>query len=568
MKEFMEAVQQAFYDATGWHRDNSYSSLDATADGLLNFHTPQGLHMTLSALATPQFATSYELGTIGVVDGSLSYLYSSVPVQRHFVPQSEKVSLPSRMQSYRALSPLNTSFTTSITTTHASPNAAPTVSYPSLLYGRLYLPQSMLEALVVKKLSPALQVQLSAVSSKTLRNGGTVLGLAQYDVGRYAVEGLASSDGGLLGLRGIYNFHAHDEKAPLSVPGEGERERIFGRFSTGAEIYYGTLNKGGGISLGARFATLPEHMGTPLTATLTINPLMGSISASYAVMAGKLCTLGTRLDFNVYSYESDWLVGIELWRKGFPSREAPMFDHAGQDKSIIPPQSPKTVSPKRAFNQTPAECAKIASRKLKSAVGQTPGSIRQPASVQATPNGTSPAGSSSSRAVGFQRSFQAKMEWRLDETSGSSKSLEANIRPPSPPQTSSAPSSPPSTPSTPAPASISVDVTPPAPGPASLDKSQGLALGESISTVAVGGDGVTAAVVPLPVLNAFTAPPSGSDSEEYSAVVKARLDQNLRIGLLWEGRVKALLFGLGFAIDLRRRDQPFRTVGLEVQYSS
>jgi hypothetical protein len=33
MREFMEYVQGAFYHATGWGRDNSYSTLNSTADG-------------------------------------------------------------------------------------------------------------------------------------------------------------------------------------------------------------------------------------------------------------------------------------------------------------------------------------------------------------------------------------------------------------------------------------------------------------------------------------------------------------------------------------------------------
>lgn len=36
MREFMSYVQSAFYDATGWNRDNSYSTLNATADGRLD----------------------------------------------------------------------------------------------------------------------------------------------------------------------------------------------------------------------------------------------------------------------------------------------------------------------------------------------------------------------------------------------------------------------------------------------------------------------------------------------------------------------------------------------------
>lgn len=319
------------------------------------------------------------------------------------------------------------------------------------MYGRLYLPQSLLEALVVKRFSPGLQFQVRAVSSKALRNGGSVLGLAQYDVGKYAVEGLASSDGGLLGLRGVYNFGG-DATENLSPEGSGgpntaevpvpataanggsDKERIYGRFTAGGEIYYGTLNKSGGVSLALRFATLPSYRGTPLTATMTLNPLMGSLRASYAVMAGRHCSLATMLDFNVYSYESNWSVGMELWRKEFLRR-------LDEDE----------------LGETPA------------------GSTMEDAAVR--------------KAWG--RSMQAKLEWRLDEEPSAKT------------------------------AKKTVDET-----------------------------------------------NKGEDDEDYQGVIKIRFGQNSRIGVLWEGRVKSLLYSVGSGIDLQRPDQPFRTLGLEIQYSS
>jgi distribution and morphology protein 10 len=51
---------------------------------LLDFQTPKGLKLQLSSLAAPNFATSYTLGNVGVVDGSVSYLYSSLPLEREF----------------------------------------------------------------------------------------------------------------------------------------------------------------------------------------------------------------------------------------------------------------------------------------------------------------------------------------------------------------------------------------------------------------------------------------------------------------------------------------------------
>ena len=46
------------------------------------------------------------------------------------------------------------------------------------------------------------------------------------------------------------------------------------------------------------------------------------------------------------------------------------------------------------------------------------------------------------------------------------------------------------------------------------------------------------------------------------------VDQDWRIGLLWEGRIKELLFTLGASLDLKKREQIFRSVGIELQYSS
>lgn len=472
MREFMDYIQSAFYAATGWDRDNSYSSLNATSDALLSFPTPRGLRLTLSSLATPQFATSYQLGTVGVVDGSISYLYSTVPL-RNAVAQSDRIPLPDLLQSYRPLSDL----AKSSYLRHGWDGGA-REKRETLAYGRLYLPMSMLEALVVRRVSPTLQWQMSGVSDQTLRNGGTILSMLQYDMGRYGVEGLASSDGGLLGVRGLYNFggdvadlDAAKEKVQDHGNGNGNGggDRIHGRFSTGAELYYGTLNKSGGMSLGIRFATLPSNKGTPLTATMTINPLMGSVSWSYAVMAGSFCSLATRMSFNVYSYESDWAVGMELWRKKAASAE---------DEQIATPTGPH--KPERSF-QAKMEWRLDDPTTVPLDIPDEP--ALAPAGPTVTPEPVKEEGLESiekekDEPTKKERSFQAKMEWRPDE------------------------------------------------------------------------------------------PEEVKDVDQYSGVLKARLDQHMRLGLLWEGRAKSLLFSLGSGIDLRRLDSPFRTLGLEVQFSS
>ncbi|KAK0716444.1 mitochondrial distribution and morphology protein 10 [Apiosordaria backusii] len=445
MREFMQYVRNAFYSATGWNEDNSYKDLNVTAREVIDFPLPRGIRLSLSSLATPHFATSYQLCNVGVVDGSISYLHSSVPLTA--VPaQSDKIPLGALMRSYRGLHQLGSrggaqwSWETGpqAGTTPQIPAVADVGSIPnkdksSLLYGRLYLPQSLLEAMVIKRFSSALQVQISAVSEQSLRNGGTMLSVVQYDRGKYGVEGLYSTDGGLLGLRGLYNFGGDASVTANSHNGSGgpesaEKERIYGRFSAGGEMYYGTLNKSGGMSLGARFATLPTHKGTPLTATLTINPLMGNINTTYAVLAKDFLAMATRMEFNAYSYESDWAVGLELW-----SNRRPAGFLLGADPNLhLEPDEPEPPKKK-------------------------------------------------------ERSFQAKMEWRLDD---------------------------------------------PEPEPANV------------------------------------AEQAEGKKEEYLGVFKARLNSNLNLGLVWEGRVKSLIFSLGTGVDLHKLGEPFRSLGLEVQYSS
>ncbi|RDW88589.1 mitochondrial distribution and morphology protein 10 [Coleophoma cylindrospora] len=396
MLEFMDYVQHAFYNASGWNHENSYSHLTATARALLEFETPRGVRLNLSSLSSPNFATSYALGSVGLVDGSLSYLYTSLPLTTP--ASSGQIDLHNVIRGYRQIQEL----------------VKPDEDWmweewqdgkridrrDTLLYGRLYLPQSTLEALYLRRMSPTQQLKLSAVSDSRLRNGGTILALHQYDVGKYNTEMLYSTDGGLVGFRGLYNF-GPDPRNGVIIPPRTE-DRFYGRFSAGAEMYYGALNKSGGISFGGRFATLPAHKGTPLTATLTLNPLMGNLSTTYAVKAGKNLSFCSKFDFNVYSYESDLILGCELWR-------------------------------------------------MKKKVQK----------VQ-------------------ERSMAAKLAWRLDEV---------------------------------------------------------------------------------------VAPPK-DEPEEVAGVLKARVDQDWKFGLLWESRIKELLFSLGSTVDMKRRNQPLRALGLEVQYSS
>lgn len=63
--------------------------------------------------------------------------------------------------------------------------------------------------------------------------------------------------------------------------------------------------------------------------------------------------------------------------------------------------------------------------------------------------------------------------------------------------------------------------------------------------------------------------PSDADGHNNVAgVLKARVDRNGEMALLWEGRIKELDYGCGVTVDFRRGEDVVRGLGVEVCYSS
>jgi len=191
--------------------------------------------MNLSSLATRHFATSYTLGSLSVIDGSLSYLYSTVPLR---LASTSAIDLRLMSPGYRQLQP--------------SPVAA-RARKGALLCGRLYLPSGILEALYVKRVGATTQLRVTAVSDSQRKHGGTIMGILQHDTGRWCSEYLYSTDVALLGWRGLYNFGRDNVK-----DGAGADRPVW-RCSAGAELYYGVLNKSAGSMLSFFFPSRPAQ---------------------------------------------------------------------------------------------------------------------------------------------------------------------------------------------------------------------------------------------------------------------------------------------------------------------
>lgn len=79
--------------------DKQRSPADDTRTALLFFDTPKGIRLNVSSLTSANFAHTYTLGSVGLVDGSLSYLYTSLPI-RH-TPRSAAIDLQDVVIGYR-----------------------------------------------------------------------------------------------------------------------------------------------------------------------------------------------------------------------------------------------------------------------------------------------------------------------------------------------------------------------------------------------------------------------------------------------------------------------------------
>ncbi|PLB44268.1 hypothetical protein P170DRAFT_467985 [Aspergillus steynii IBT 23096] len=377
MLDFMDYIQLAFAEATEWNRDNSYSSLTATAQSLLDFTTPERLRVHLSSLSTPHFATSYTLGTVGLIDGSVSYLYSTVPFDntpsrsaliplRKLAPGYRQVQAPvAPVENWGWDSILDGANAHKHSSNHNASSSTPLAQKATLLNATLHLPPpTTLNALFLRRISPTMQLTLAVCStrgpplSKSAPQASLLTQLS-HDTGKYSNEYLFSTDNALFGWRGLWNFGPD----PRSSTRDAASPRL-SLLSAGAEAYYSPVSSLIGMSTGLRFSTLPaatdlpssvtstspspstsspptpstssSHTPSsssstsnnthpistfPYTLTLTLTPLTGSLSTTYSLRASPNLAFSSRFGFNVYSWESEMVAGCELWRRG-PTRDS------------------------------------------------------------------------------------------------------------------------------------------------------------------------------------------------------------------------------------------------------
>ncbi|KAI5894084.1 uncharacterized protein SCHCODRAFT_02623675 [Schizophyllum commune H4-8] len=374
MHDFGVLVLRQYYAATGWNGENGYGYLTRPIDALLDFPVPRGLHLAVANSPNASFATAAALHASPALAADVAYAASSAPIA---LPPSPSIALPQASSAF-AVPPAPRRPVPKDEEWRAGERVD---TKDWLLYGRLYAPASRLDALAALRMSPTMH-GLAAAISRPPPAPSSLLVSVHHDTGPWATDASYSADDGMWGLRVLHNFSPRAPEAaaatrgddaasapPARVDSEDAMGGLRGRFSVGAELYVSAREKSAGLSTGVRFTTLdfdpaqappptltntqPSDLFTsptlapaepthslmsspspsastsssqslptlwqpPTVLTALFNPMLGHLSASYAARVGRDVALASRFGFNMYSYESEWTMGVEWWLRKAP----------------------------------------------------------------------------------------------------------------------------------------------------------------------------------------------------------------------------------------------------------
>lgn len=82
MLNFSTLLLRSYLEATGWNEDNFYSNITRSSSAILDFVVPPSLTLQLANAPTNIFFTSYALDALPQLNGSMSYVTSSVPLPK------------------------------------------------------------------------------------------------------------------------------------------------------------------------------------------------------------------------------------------------------------------------------------------------------------------------------------------------------------------------------------------------------------------------------------------------------------------------------------------------------
>ncbi|CAG8447165.1 8308_t:CDS:2 [Diversispora eburnea] len=295
MHDFMSYCLRQYYKTTGWNEDNQYSNLCAASQAILDFDPPRGFNFEISKIQTSMFKSSYTMNASPILNGSIGYLFTSRPL---IVDPSSHLNFVEIIDRFHI---------------NYSPRLMPAVENQTI--------GASSKAMYSKKFSPLMQCVIRGVSESRMKSASHCTAELQYDTGKWCTEFSFTTDGELFGIKGLYNLASHTiEQVNMDLSKMQEEneevEALKGEWSIGAELFYGVRERSGGVSAGIRYRTLPQYsLHSPVTATYIFNPIMGYMSAAFAAQVSEDLSLCPRFGFNMYSYESDLMIGAEWWQR-------------------------------------------------------------------------------------------------------------------------------------------------------------------------------------------------------------------------------------------------------------
>jgi len=288
---------------------------------LLDFAVPHGVLLSGASVSTPSFLACARAHT-APLSGSLGYAHvsSHAPVQLACV--HDPLKRLTRAGTF--LEP-------------DAPLAAPPVSAQAprdeLLYGCIHAPMGYMEGLWVTRLSPHWQFMATALSRAPrypldplgrwfglFPPRGASLADPDYSIGPPGTTHLLLTLQRQSATRmSEYSYSLDDALWGARVLQHVRQLRDGSTLRAGAEAFFSIAEKSAGVSVGMR-CSMPHGAAStlgwaaparPAVASMTLNPMMGYLRAAYAARIDDDLLLCTRYDFNVFSYQSDWAVGVE-----------------------------------------------------------------------------------------------------------------------------------------------------------------------------------------------------------------------------------------------------------------
>lgn len=328
----MEYLQKSFYKTTGWSEDNIFPNITANSHAILDFTIPNGCKLDISSKSSDNSASSFTLSNYNVINGSLAYLYTSVPLKNTM--GTKNVSLQDAISGFKIIE--------SNGVNQSMENNYQNTSYRNaLLYGRMYFPGSALEAMIIKRLSKQTQLLIKSISNPNLKKNGTMIIYLQNNTPKFLREFIYSTNEALIGFRCLYNFGQQNDRSNKQL---SQHLPMIPKLdnsvvSLGTEVWYAAMTMSPGLSTAFRYSTRSTTTGKPLTMTLSCNPILGQLSSTYTVKTSVASTFTSKYDFNLYSYQSNLSLGFELYN--FAKKASP-YD---ESKEIVSSSSQLTKNP-------------------------------------------------------------------------------------------------------------------------------------------------------------------------------------------------------------------------------